>query len=60
MRVNTPFTVTDGLLVSSDYYAENDLKNKQLRAELRESLLLIRRLHKALQRQLRSAERRQL
>lgn len=59
MRVNTPYTVEDGLLASSDYYAENDLKNKQLRAELRESLLLVRRLHKALQRQLRSAERRQ-
>lgn len=59
MRVNTPYTWTDGLLASSDYYAEQDLKNKQLRAELRESLLLIRRLHKALQRQLRSAERSQ-
>ncbi|WNS46153.1 DUF294 nucleotidyltransferase-like domain-containing protein [Paenibacillus sp. MMS20-IR301] len=60
MRVNTPYTVKDGLLTSSDYYAENDLKNKQLRLELREGLLLVRRLHKALQRQLRSAERRQL
>ncbi|QUL56992.1 signal transduction protein [Paenibacillus tritici] len=60
MRVNTPYTVEDGLLASSDYYPGDDLKNKRLRAELRESLLLIRRLHKALQRQLRSAERRQL
>lgn len=59
MRVNTPYTMEDGLLTGSDYYAENDLKNKQLRTELRESLLLVRRLHKALQRQLRSAERRQ-
>ncbi len=60
MRVNTPFAVQDGLLSSSDYIAASDLKNKQLFSELRESLLLVRRLHKALQRQLRSAERRQL
>lgn len=59
MRVNTPFSVEDGLLSSSDYIAENDLKDKQLMSELRESLLLVRRLHRALQRQLRSAERRQ-
>ncbi|WP_019911812.1 DUF294 nucleotidyltransferase-like domain-containing protein [Paenibacillus sp. HW567] len=59
MRVNTPYTVQDGLLSSSDYIAESDLKNKQLLSELREGLLLVRRLHKALQRQLRSAERRQ-
>lgn len=60
MRVNTPYTVENGLLSSSDYFAETGLKNKQLMSELRESLLLVRRLHKALQRQLRSAERRQL
>ncbi|WP_042203416.1 DUF294 nucleotidyltransferase-like domain-containing protein [Paenibacillus camerounensis] len=59
MRVNTPYTEQDGLLSSSDYISENDLKNKQLMSELRESLLLVRRLHRALQRQLRSAERRQ-
>ncbi|WP_220101665.1 DUF294 nucleotidyltransferase-like domain-containing protein [Paenibacillus sp. S150] len=59
MRVNTPYTVQDGLLSSSDYISESDLKNKQLMSELRECLLLVRRLHKALQRQLRSEERRQ-
>lgn len=59
MRANTPYSVNDGLLSSSDYIAESDLKNKQLMSELRESLLLVRRLHRALQRQLRSAERRQ-
>ncbi|MNI91210.1 hypothetical protein D3C73_1488380 [compost metagenome] len=59
MRVNTPYSINEGLLSSSDYIAENDLKNKQLLSELRESLLLVRRLHRALQRQLRSAERRQ-
>lgn len=57
LRVNTPYSVQDGLLISSDYVAEDELKNKQLLSELRESLLLIRRLHRALQRQLRSAER---
>lgn len=59
LRVNTPYVMQDGLLSSSDYVAEKDLKNKQLMSELRESLLLVRRLHRALQRQLRSAERRQ-
>jgi CBS domain-containing protein len=59
MRVNTPFVERDGMLSSSDYISGNALKNKQLMSELRESLLLVRRLHRALQRQLRSAERRQ-
>lgn len=58
LRVNTPYSTENGLLTSSDYVAESDLKNKQLMSELRESLLLVRRLHRALQRQLRSAERR--
>lgn len=58
MRVNTPYSVQDGLLLSSDYIAESELKNKQLLFELRESLLLVRREHRALQRQLRLAERR--
>lgn len=59
MRANTPYVIRDGLLTSSDYIAEKDLRNKQLLSELRNSLLLVRRLHRALQRQLRSAERRQ-
>jgi CBS domain-containing protein len=57
LRVNTPISVQDGLLISSDYVSESELKNKQLLSELRESLLLVRRLHRVLQRQLRSAER---
>jgi len=59
MRVSTPYTSHDGLLSSSDYVSESELKNKQQLSELRESLLLVRRIHRALQRQLRSAERRQ-
>lgn len=59
MRVNTPYVDHDGLLSSSDYIAEKGLKNKQLLSELRGSLLLVRRMHRNLQRQLRSAERRQ-
>ncbi|MFF2018188.1 DUF294 nucleotidyltransferase-like domain-containing protein [Paenibacillus sp. NPDC058177] len=59
MRSNTPYITQNGLLLSSDYISEQDLKNKQLMSELRGSLLLVRRIHRALQRQLRAAERRQ-
>ena len=58
MRMNTPYSIQEGLLLSSDYIAESELKNKQLLSELRESLLLVRREHRVLQRQLRLAERR--
>ncbi|WP_025700155.1 DUF294 nucleotidyltransferase-like domain-containing protein [Paenibacillus durus] len=60
MRVNTPYSVHDGLLSGSDFASENELRNRQLMSELRDSLLLVRRIHRVLQRQLRSAERRQL
>ncbi|MDQ0195888.1 CBS domain-containing protein [Paenibacillus wynnii] len=60
MRVNTPYVSQDGLLASSDYVAGSVLKNKQQLSELRDSLLIVRRMHRTLQRQLRSAERRQL
>lgn len=59
MRVNTPYTIHEGLLQGSDYVSEGEMKNKQVLSELRDSLLLVRRIHRALQRQLRSAERRQ-
>ncbi|MBY9082473.1 signal transduction protein [Paenibacillus sp. HN-1] len=60
MRSSTPYTEQDGLLSGSDYASENDLKSKQTMSELRKSLLLVRRIHRILQRQLRLAERRQL
>ncbi|MNB73799.1 putative nucleotidyltransferase substrate binding domain protein [compost metagenome] len=60
MRSSTPFTELDGLLTGSDYTSENELKSRQLMSDLRKSLLLVRRIHRILQRQLRLAERRQL
>lgn len=56
LRVNTPYSIQDGTIISSDYIAANELKNKQLLSELREKLLLLRKLHRQLKRQLRSAE----
>lgn len=58
MRVHTPYTIQDGLLISSNYISEQDLKNKAFMTELRGSLILVRRMHRMLQRQLRAAERR--
>lgn len=60
MRMSTPYSYQDGLLSGSDYASGSELRNKQLMSELRKSLLLVRRIHRVLQRQLRSAERRQL
>lgn len=60
LRAHTPYETNDeGLLTSSHYVSEKDLKNKTLLAELRGHLLLVRRIHRSLQRQLRAAERRQ-
>lgn len=58
LRVSTPFTVSDGLLISSNYVSEKELKKKPLMQELRECLSVVKRTHRALQRQLRFAERR--
>ncbi|MDO7906004.1 DUF294 nucleotidyltransferase-like domain-containing protein [Paenibacillus sp. JX-17] len=48
----------DGLLVSSGYMPMNMLKSREQGYELRESLGIVRRIHRVLQRQLRFAERR--
>lgn len=58
-RAGTPYETKDGLLVSSDYMPQSQLKNKQRMSELRDSLLVVRRIHRALQRRLRQEERRQ-
>ncbi|OAB33023.1 DUF294 nucleotidyltransferase-like domain-containing protein [Paenibacillus glacialis] len=58
LRVSTPVTVSDGLLISSNYISEQELKKKPIMLELRESLGVVRRTHRALQRLLRFAERR--
>lgn len=58
LRMSTPFEEQDGLLTSSGYLPEEELKKKMVLYELRESLGIIRQTHRALQRQLRFAERR--
>lgn len=58
LRVSTPFIVSDGLYISSNYLSEKELKKKPLMQELRECLGVVKRTHRALQRQLRYAERR--
>ncbi|OAB43659.1 DUF294 nucleotidyltransferase-like domain-containing protein [Paenibacillus antarcticus] len=60
LRMSTPCTLSDGLLISSNYISEQELKNKTIMHELRESLGVIRRTHRALQRLLRFAERRKI
>ncbi len=58
LRVSTPFTVSDGLLISSNYISDKELKKKPIMHVLRESLGVVRSTHRALQRLLRFAERR--
>ncbi|AOZ93985.1 DUF294 nucleotidyltransferase-like domain-containing protein [Paenibacillus crassostreae] len=58
MRVSTPYEELDGLFISSNYMSEEELTSKPLMHELRESLGVVRRIHRALQRMLRFAERR--
>lgn len=58
LRISTPYTITDGLLISSNYISDKELKKKPLMHELRDSLGVVRKTHRALQRSLRFAERR--
>ncbi|MGF7045787.1 CBS domain-containing protein [Paenibacillus sp. DS2015] len=58
LRASTNFTVKDGMLTSSGYLSDKELKNKSLMYELRDSLIVVRRTHRALQRSLRFTERR--
>jgi CBS domain-containing protein len=58
LRVSTPYIIVDGLFTSSNYISEQELKIKPLLHELRECLGVVRRTHRALQRLLRFAERR--
>ncbi|MFB5673359.1 DUF294 nucleotidyltransferase-like domain-containing protein [Paenibacillus terreus] len=59
-RNSTPYKEEDGLLISSGYMPVQQLKQRVLWYELRESLTVVRRVHRALQRQLRFLERRKL
>ncbi|GAB6988640.1 DUF294 nucleotidyltransferase-like domain-containing protein [Paenibacillus pini] len=58
LRTITPFTTNEGMFISSGYLPEAELKKKQISYELRECLSVVRRIHRALQRQLRFVERR--
>ncbi|MFB5266387.1 DUF294 nucleotidyltransferase-like domain-containing protein [Paenibacillus enshidis] len=59
-RNSTPCEEEEGFLVSSGYMPVQQLKQRELWYELRESLTVVRRVHRALQRQLRFMERRKL
>ncbi|OWR27237.1 signal transduction protein [Saccharibacillus sp. O23] len=58
LRGMTEITERAGLLQSSGYLPNAELKKKEQFYELRDSLVLVRKLHRVLQRQLRFAERR--
>ncbi|MDO3410896.1 DUF294 nucleotidyltransferase-like domain-containing protein [Saccharibacillus sp. CPCC 101409] len=58
LRGMTSVREESGLLGSSGYLPNEELKKKERFYELREGLVLVRKLHRVLQRQLRFAERR--
>ena len=58
LRASTPHESREGLLFSSGYIPVRQLKQRTLWYELRESLVIVKRLHRVLQRQLRFMERR--
>jgi len=58
LRNDTPAQFENGILVSSSYFPGELLKNKAIQYELRDTLAVVRRLHRALQRELRLAARR--
>lgn len=58
LRNDTPFRVEDGLITSSGYIPQEQLKNKTMQYELRDTLGVVRRVHRSLQREHRFAERR--
>ncbi|MGW7160534.1 DUF294 nucleotidyltransferase-like domain-containing protein [Paenibacillus sp. FSL F4-0087] len=58
LRRSTPIVMKQGLQHSGGFLNEKQLKEKQMLYELRDTLGLVRRVHRALQRQLRFAERR--
>ncbi|MET3847241.1 DUF294 nucleotidyltransferase-like domain-containing protein [Paenibacillus sp. OAE614] len=58
LRSTAPHREERGIFMSSGYIPQKELKKRSLMYELRESLTVVRRTHRALQRQLRFAERR--
>ncbi|CAM3399668.1 MULTISPECIES: DUF294 nucleotidyltransferase-like domain-containing protein [Paenibacillus] len=59
-RNDTPWRIEDGLVKSSGYIQKEQLKNKNVQYELRDTLGVVRRIHRSLQREHRFAERRNL
>ncbi|MEO2204254.1 DUF294 nucleotidyltransferase-like domain-containing protein [Paenibacillus pabuli] len=57
-RRSTPVVIRGGLQQSSGFLDEKQMKQKQMHYELKDTLGQVRRVHRALQRQLRFAERR--
>ncbi|SMF78556.1 CBS domain-containing protein [Paenibacillus uliginis N3/975] len=60
MRMETSLHMKDGLIGSSGYMLKEQLKNKKVQYELRDTLGVVRRVHRSLQRELRFAERKGL
>ncbi|GIO30242.1 MULTISPECIES: DUF294 nucleotidyltransferase-like domain-containing protein [Paenibacillus] len=57
LRASASYTIRDGVYASSGYLPQSELKKKTLLYKLRESLTTVRRMHRALNRRLRFAER---
>lgn len=57
-RNDTPYRTQEGLVVSSGYIPQEQLKLKNVQYELRDTLGVVRRIHRSLQREHRFAERR--
>ncbi|GAB6926403.1 hypothetical protein JCM10914A_03860 [Paenibacillus sp. JCM 10914] len=60
LRNDTPYEIVDGLITSSGYIPQEQLKDKTMQYELRDTLGIVRRIHRSLQREHRFAERRSL
>lgn len=60
MRMETPMRIKDGLVSSNGYILSEQLKNKKVQYKLKDTLGVVRRIHRSLQRELRFAERKGL
>ncbi|WP_422657652.1 DUF294 nucleotidyltransferase-like domain-containing protein [Paenibacillus sp. EC2-1] len=60
MRMETPVYFNEGLVVSSGYIPKEQLMNKKVQYELKDSLGVIRRIHRSLERELRFLDRKGL
>lgn len=60
MRMETPLRMKAGLVRSEGYILKERLRDRKVQHELRDTLGVVRRLHRSLQRELRYAERKGL